>query len=104
LYTFEDFSRVLTLELFRNINFYSSAGYKYFETFFEKVSDAIRQGQQEGLFIKEVPVPTYLHMIMGTFDQFLLSQFLMNKAPLGLAELNTIVDFLVRAIKVRETS
>jgi AcrR family transcriptional regulator len=104
LYTFEDFSRVLTLELFRNINFYSSPGYKYFETFFEKVSDAIRKGQQDGLFIEEIPVPIYLHMIMGTFDQFLLSQFLLNKPPLGLSELNTIVNFLVLSIKVRETS
>ncbi|MEE9152406.1 MAG: TetR/AcrR family transcriptional regulator, partial [Thermoplasmata archaeon] len=104
LYTFEDFTRVLVLELFRNISFYSSPGYKYFEAFFEKVSDAIRKGQQEGIFIAEAPVPTFIHMIMGTFDQFLLSQFLLNKAPLGLSELNIIVDFLLRAIKVREPS
>ncbi len=104
LYTLENFTRVLVLELYRNINFYSSPGYKYLEAFFEKVSDAIRKGQQEGIFIEEAPVPTFIHMIMGTFDQFLLSQFLLNKAPLGLAELNTIVDFLVRAIKVREPS
>lgn len=104
LYAFEDFTRVLTLELFRNIHFYSSSGYKYFEAFFEKVSDAIRKGQQSGLFIRDVPVQPYLYMIMGTFDQFLLSQFLLNRPPLGLAELKTIVDFLVRAIKVREDS
>jgi TetR/AcrR family fatty acid metabolism transcriptional regulator len=104
LYLFEDFTCVLTLELFRNIRFYSSPGYKCLEAFFERVLEAVREGQLEGLFIEEVPVPTYLHMIVGTFDQFLLSQFLLNKAPLGLAELNTIVDSLVRAIRVRETS
>jgi hypothetical protein len=41
-------------------------------------------------------------MISGTFDQFLLSQYLLNRAPIGLAELNTIVDVLVKAIKVRD--
>jgi TetR/AcrR family fatty acid metabolism transcriptional regulator len=102
LYTFEDFSRVLILELFRNIKFYYSPAYRYLEDFFEKIVEAIQKGQREGIFIKEAPIPTYLHMISGTFDQFLLSQYLLNRAPVGLAELNTVVDLLVRAIKVRE--
>jgi len=102
LYTHEDFSRVLALELFRNINFYSSPAYGYIEAFSEKIRGVIQQGQEEGIFIDDVPFPTYLHMITGTFDQYLLSQFLLNTPPLGLAELTDIVDSLVRAIKVRD--
>jgi hypothetical protein len=40
-------------------------------------------------------------MIIGTFDQYLLGQFLLNSPPLGLKELEDIVDTLLRAIKVR---
>jgi hypothetical protein len=61
----------------------------------------IQKGQKEGVFIENVPFPTYFHMIMGTFDQFLLGQFLLNSPPLGLKTLEDIVDALVRAIKVR---
>jgi AcrR family transcriptional regulator len=104
LYTYEDFSRVLVLELFRNIKFYSSPAYKYLEDYFERIAEAIQEGQREGIFIREIPVPTYLHMITGTFDQFLLSQYLLDRAPVGLAELNTIVDLLIRAIKVRRSA
>ena len=100
LCAYEDFSRVLVLELFRNIKFYSSPAYKYIEEFFKKIEEMVQKGQQEGIFIKEAPVLTYIHMIMGTFDQFLLSQFLLGSAPIGLAELNTIVDLLIKAIKV----
>lgn len=101
LYLFEDFSRVLVLELFRNINFYSSPGYRYLSDFWARIQEVIQQGQKEGIFNKEVPFPTYFHMITGTFDQFLLSQFLLKRPPLGLLELNEIVDSLVRAIKVQ---
>jgi len=102
LYTYEDFSRVLVLELFRNINFYASPAHKYLTTFWDQIRDVIEQGQKTGLFRRHIPFPTYFHMIAGTFDQFLLSQFLLNRPPLGLSELNDIVDAFVRAIKVRE--
>jgi len=61
----------------------------------------VPQGQKKGVFIENVPFPTYFHMIMGTFDQYLLGQFLLNSPPLGLKTLEDIVDALVRAIKVR---
>ena len=101
LYTCEEFSRVLTLELFRSINFYSTPGYRYLTAFQEKIQKVIQKGQKEGIFIENVPFPTYFHMILGTFDQFLLGQFLLNSPPLGLKTLEDIVDALVRAIKVR---
>lgn len=101
LYTCEEFSRVLTLELFRSINFYSTPGYRYLTAFQEKIQKVIQKGQKEGIFIENVPFPTYFHMIMGTFDQYLLGQFLLKSPPLGLKTLEDIVDALVRAIKVR---
>ncbi|MBW2706488.1 MAG: TetR family transcriptional regulator [Deltaproteobacteria bacterium] len=101
LYTCEEFSRVLILELFRSIKFYSSPGYRYLTAFQEKIQQVIRIGQKEGIFIENVPFPTYFHMIMGTFDQFLLGQFLLNSPPPGLKTLADTVDALVRAIKVR---
>ena len=101
LYTCEEFSRVLTLELFRSINFYSSPGYRYLTAFQGKIQKVIQMGQKEGIFIENVPFPTYFHMIMGTFDQYLLGQFLLKSPPLGLKTLEDIVDALVRAIKVR---
>ena len=101
LYTCEDFSRVLVLELFRNINFYSSPGYRYLKALQEKIKKVVQQGQKKGVFIQNVPFPTYFHMIMGTFDQYLLGQFLLNSPPVGLKTLEDIVDALVRAIKVR---
>jgi len=101
LYTCEDLSRVLVLELFRNINFYSSPGYRYLSAFQTKIQKVIQQGQKEGVFIENVPFSTYFHMVMGTIDQYLLGQFLLNSPPLGLKALENIVDSLVRAIKVR---
>ncbi len=101
LYTCEEFSRVLTLELFRSINFYSTPGYRYLTAFQEKIQKVIQKGQKEGIFIENVPFPTYFQMIMGTFDQYLLGQFLLKSPPLGLKTLEDIVDALVRAIKVR---
>ncbi|MFQ5486287.1 MAG: TetR/AcrR family transcriptional regulator C-terminal domain-containing protein, partial [Desulfobacterales bacterium] len=100
LYTCEDFSRVLVLELFRNINFYYSPGYRHLAAFQEKIHNVIQQGQKEGVFIENVPFPTYFHMILGTLDQYLLGQFLLNSPPLGLKALEDIVDSLIRAIKV----
>ncbi len=101
LYTCEEFSRVLILELFRNIKFYSTPGYRNLTAFQKKIQKVIQQGQKEGIFIENVPFPTYFHMIMGTFDQYLLGQFLLNSPPLGLKGLEDTVDALVRAIKVR---
>ncbi len=101
LYTFERFSRILVLELFRNINFYSSPGYRYLLDFWAEIEKVIQKGQEQGIFLEEVPSPTYFYMIVGTFDQFLLSQFLLKRPPLGLSELNDTVDALVRAIKVK---
>lgn len=103
LFTFEDFSRILVLDLFRNINFYSSPGYRYLLDFSGEIQKVIQKGQQEGIFNADVPYPTYFHMITGTFDQFLLSQFLLDRPPLGLSELNDTVETLVRAIKVKRT-
>jgi len=91
----------LVLELFRNINFYSSPGYRYLSAFQTKIQKVIQQGQKEGVFIENVPFSTYFHMVMGTIDQYLLGQFLLNSPPLGLKALENIVDSLVRAIKVR---
>ncbi|MBW1998895.1 MAG: TetR/AcrR family transcriptional regulator [Deltaproteobacteria bacterium] len=102
VYTFEDFSRILILELFRSISFYSSPEYEYIEAFYKKILETIREGQRQGIFIEEVPMPIYPHMIVGTFDQFLLSQFLLNRPPLGLSELNDIVDALIQAIRIGE--
>ena len=65
--------------------------------------EVVQEGQKEGLFIENIPFPTYFHMILGTIDQYLLSQFLVNSPPLGLSELNGMVDAMVRAIRVRET-
>jgi len=101
LYRNEHFSRILVLELFRNIKFYTSPGYRLLADFFEMIRTTVLQGQREGIFIEDVRFPIYEHMIIGTFDQYLLSQFLLGKPPPGLAELDRIVDTLVRVIKVR---
>ena len=102
LYFNEDFSRVLVLDLFKNIDFYCSPQYKDFEDLQKKILESVEQGQKEAVFITNFPALTYFHMLIGTLDQFLLEQFLRKSAPLGLVELNAIVDSLVRAIKVRE--
>ena len=102
LYKHEHFSRILVLELFRNIKFYTSSGYKFITDFFEEISKTVQQGQLDGIFIKNVPLLTYTHMITGTFDQYLLSQFLLDTPPLGLAELHNTVDTLIDVIKVKK--
>jgi len=102
LYRHENFSRILVLELFRNIKFYTSSGYRCLTDFFEEISKTVQQGQSDGVFIKDVPLLTYTHMITGTFDQYLLSQFLLGTPPLGLTELYNTVDTLVNVIKVRK--
>ncbi len=66
--------------------------------------EVVEEGKKEGLFIEDVPFPTYFHLIVGTIDEYLLSQFLVNTPPLGFSELNRMVDAMVRAIRVRETS
>jgi TetR/AcrR family fatty acid metabolism transcriptional regulator len=99
LYANEDFSRVLAFELLRNIKFYASPGYKFLESFLSNIREAVKQGQKEGIFRDHVPPRIYSHMILGTIDQYLLSQFLVNTPPLRLSELNVVVDVLVRAIK-----
>ncbi len=104
LWTEKDFARILVLELFRNISFYSSKGYEFFSDFLDKIKGVVRKGQEEGIFIENVPFPTYLHMVVGTIDQYLLPQFLLNKPSPGLSELEEIVDALVRAIKVKNRS
>jgi len=100
----EDFSRILVQELFRNVNFYSSPGHQTFQVFCKKIEELVAKGQQEGIFIENIPLPTYLHMIIGTIDQYLLSNFLLSRNPLSLGELNDIVNALIQAIKVRTTN
>ncbi|MBW2000053.1 MAG: TetR family transcriptional regulator [Deltaproteobacteria bacterium] len=101
LWTEEDFARVLVLELLRNEHFYSSKGYGFFEQFLKEIEKVVHEGEREGIFIREVPFPTYIYMTIGTIDQFLLPQFLLNRPAPGLAELCAIVDSLVDAIKVK---
>lgn len=102
LYFNLDFSRVLILDLFRNVDFYISPEYKDWEDLQKKIQETIDEGQKEGVFIKDFPTLTYFHMLIGTLDQFLMEHFLLHSPPLGLVELSAIVDALVRAIKVRE--
>ncbi|MBN2060949.1 MAG: TetR/AcrR family transcriptional regulator [Deltaproteobacteria bacterium] len=104
LYSNDEFSRVLVMELLRNINFYSSPAYKFIESFQNKIKEVIENGQKEGLFIENVPFPAYFHMIMGTTDQYLLSHFLVKQPKLDLSSLNLLVHALVMAIRVREIS
>ncbi len=100
LWSKKDFARVLTLEIFRNIKFYSTPGYQCYQDYLEKISQVVRKGQDEGVFVKEVSLPSYLHMITGTTDQYLLSHFLLGRPMAEIPELNNIVDLLVRAVKV----
>jgi TetR/AcrR family fatty acid metabolism transcriptional regulator len=103
LYSNENFSRLLVLDLLRNINYYSDPKYEHHKIFREKILDTVEQGRQEGVFIKDFPPLTYFHMVIGTFDQFLLGQFLLDRPPLGISELNDAVDTLLRAIKIQRS-
>ena len=102
LWTQPDFARILVLDLFRNLNFYTGKGYDHFRTFLTRIQKIVQQGQKEGIFREQVSFPAYFHMITGTIDQFLLPQLLLNRPPPGLATLNDLVDALVRAIRVKE--
>ena len=99
LYTSEAFARILVLELFRNIKFYTSPGYRHLLDFGEEIRQVVEQGQKQEIFLADISFPAYFYMILGTFDQFLLGQFLLKRPPLGLSELIDTVDALVRAIK-----
>jgi len=101
LYTNEQFARILVLEVLRNIRFYTSHAHVYYKAFLDKIRAVVQKGQKESIFIRDFPIQIYLNMIIGTIDQFLLPQFLMNRPPIGIAELKNIVDAIVRAIKVR---
>ena len=81
LYFNEDFSRVLVLDLFKNIDFYCSPQYKDFEDLQKKILESVEQAQKEGVFSTNFPGLTYFHMLIGTLDQFLLEQFLRKSAP-----------------------
>lgn len=100
LWTREEFSRILFLELFRNSSFYSTQGYLSLTLFLEKIQEIVQRGQEEEVFLKDIPYRTYLNMILGTIDQYMLSQFLLSRRPPGISELNSIVDALVRAILI----
>jgi TetR/AcrR family fatty acid metabolism transcriptional regulator len=104
IYSHEDFSRLLVLDLLRNISFYSTPGYLHLKAFKEKLLEVVERGKNEGVFINNLPCLTYFHMVIGTFDQFLIGQYLLKSPALGLADLNITVDTLVRAIKIPEMS
>jgi len=104
LWSKKDFACVLTLELFRNLKFYSSPGYKYIKFYTEQIQKVVEEGQKEGIFIEGVPFPIYLNMIIGTVDQYLISHFLVHRPLTEIPELNDIVDSLVRAIKIGDDS
>jgi TetR/AcrR family fatty acid metabolism transcriptional regulator len=102
IYSDEDFARILCLELFRNIDFYSSPVYECLLGFLARVSETVQLGQTAGVFVEKVPLSIYSHMITGTFDQYLISQFLLNRPAPVISKLSAMVDALVRAIRVRE--
>jgi TetR/AcrR family fatty acid metabolism transcriptional regulator len=104
LWSKRDFARVLTLEIFRNMKFYSTPGYQCYQDYLEKIRQVVRKGQEEGIFVKDVSLTTYLHMITGTTDQYLISHFLLGRPMAEIPELNNIVDLLVRAVKVGDDS
>ena len=90
----------VTLELFRNLKFYSSSGYKYLKSYKEQMRKVVEDGQRERLFIGEVPFSLYFNMVIGTVDQYLISHFLLHRPLPEISELNNIVDSLVSAIRV----
>ena len=99
IYSHVDFSRLLVLDLLRNVTYYSTPGYRPLRVFQKKLIKTIEQGREKGVFSKDFPSTLYPNMVIGTFDQFLLGQFVLGRSPLGLSELNDIVDALVRAVK-----
>lgn len=101
LWSKKDFARVLTLELFRNLKFYSSPGYKHLGSFLEELQEVVKQGQKEGVFKENISIPIFLNMIIGTVDQSLVSHFLLHRPPAEIAESHNTVDSLIRAIKIR---
>jgi len=100
LWSKKAFARVLTLELFRNLKFYSTPGYNQLRAFFEQIHEVVKQGQAESVFRKGVSVPIFLNMIIGTVDQSLVSHFLLSRPPAEITELHNTVDSLIRAIKI----
>ena len=99
IYSHVDFSRLLVLDLLRNETYYSTPGYRPLKVFREKLVKTIEQGRERGVFSEDFPSTVYPNMVIGTFDQFLLGQFVLGRPPLGLSELNEIVDALVRVVK-----
>ena len=102
LWSRKDFASVLTLELFRNLKFYSSPGYQYIRSYLGQIKAVVEQGQKEGVFVENVPFPVYFNMVLGTIDQYLISHFLVHRPPTEIAELSDMVDSLVRAIKIED--
>jgi len=98
-YTHQEFTRILTLDLSRNLNFFHSLSFQYIKQFWDNAEEAIIRGRKEGIFRDNVPLPTFYQMIRGTLDQYHLSQFLFGTPPLGISELNDLVNAFIRAIK-----
>lgn len=104
IYTNQEFTRILTLDLSRNKNFYTSPSFKYIKMYWDKAGEVIQQGQKEGVFRDDFPITTFYQMVRGTLDQYLLSQFLLGAPPLGIQELNNAVDTFIRAILINENN
>ncbi len=102
IYTNQKFTRILTLDLSRNKNFYTSPSFQYIKAYWDKAEEVILQGQKEGIFRDDVPLVIFIQMIRGTLDQFLLSQLLLKTPPLGIPELNEMIDAFIRAIRIEK--
>lgn len=97
-----DFACVMALELFKNEKYYSSKSYANYAVYLEKIQNVIRRGQEEGFFVQDIHYETYLNMLFGALDQYSLSQIIAKRPQAGIGELNSLVDSLLRAIKVRQ--
>jgi len=104
----QGFNQIKVADIVKESQVHEASIYAYFKNkkniLFDICGDYVRtavQGLKEHFQGMKEPGPKRRKLI-GTFDQFFLEQFFRKSAPLGLVELNAIVDSLVRAIKVRE--
>ena len=95
-----DYASLVIFELRYNRNFYRIKGYDLFREFGKLFIDAIRNGQEDGLFRKEADPILSTKMVFGLIDHTMLTWLLFQRPPTLIAQSDAILELLLSALRI----
>jgi TetR/AcrR family fatty acid metabolism transcriptional regulator len=98
----KDYATVVLFKLRPNRKFYQSQAYESFKTYNKIIIDIIREGQEQGVFRRNLNIYLFRNLIFGSFDHTILGWLLFQKPETLIDQAEGLFQLLFSSIKKAE--